>query len=313
MKSLRNNVAVVISTFNGSKWIVEQLNSIIAQNIEIKFYIRDDGSQDNTIELIKNFFLGRNHLLKFFEFNNKNIGVVASFNKLLMMVDEDYIFLCDQDDVWLPGRARLMLSKLIFLEESIVDQHVPLLICSDAQIVDSNLNIISNSFWKYMGYKPNLNIKLNHALLQNFTPGCAMLLNKNLIRKSLPFPENIPMHDWWLLLIGIIYGKIELIQHATLKYRQHNFNAVGANKVSFFNINLILKKIRLVNSLMDKNYLMAHKIRDRYCDIPSCSLNIIDNFIVLPSLGFLKRRFFLFKYKFHKLSFLKNMILILFI
>lgn len=108
----------------------------------------------------------------------------------------------------------------------------PILIFSDLKVVDSNLNIINDSFFSYQGVFPNWADDFPHLLMQNVAPGCTMIINRALIDKAGEIPDDALMHDWWFMLVASAFGKIAYIDEPTILYRQHENNCIGAKSSS---------------------------------------------------------------------------------
>jgi len=217
---LNNNseirISVCIATYNGEKYIMEQLLSILEQldnNDEI--IISDDHSEDKTIEIVKSLNCKR---IKIYT-NNKEKGYTSNFENALSYSSGKYIFTCDQDDIWLPNKVRTCLT---YLEEYDF-------IVSDAKVVDSNKNIILNSFFSFS--KPSSTLFGN---LYKFSYlGCCMCFKKEALNKALPFPRKRKFctHDNWLFLIGCAYFKYKILNQSLILYRRHGNNtSQGAEK-----------------------------------------------------------------------------------
>jgi glycosyltransferase involved in cell wall biosynthesis len=132
-------------------------NSLFKESYpNIKFYIRDDGSTDNTIPLIKDYFSVRPDNLSLFEHDSGNLGPAKSYFRLLSFVSEKYIFLSDQDDFWIPGRVSSLIDKISY-SECVYDTILPCLVFSDVEVVDENLHTIDPSFWKFESNSLELN------------------------------------------------------------------------------------------------------------------------------------------------------------
>lgn len=221
-------IQILMSTYNGSQYIRTQLDSILAQDIEEKtLLIRDDGSSDNTVEIIEGY-RERNPWISYYK--GENIGVQRSFLELMCRADEDadYIALADQDDEWLAdklSRAVACLEKM--KRESAGSSDVPLLYCSDKQIVGRDLEPLNVTVSRVVR-----KISFGNALVQNICTGCTAVANRSLIDliKHCPTenPEYIIMHDWWLYLTAACFGKVYYDQEAHIRYRQHGDNTSGA-------------------------------------------------------------------------------------
>jgi glycosyltransferase involved in cell wall biosynthesis len=208
-----------MATYNGEKYIREQLDSILCQLSESdEVIISDDGSTDSTTEIIKRY----NDLrIKLYSNTNRK-GVVGNFENALSKVQGDFIFLSDQDDVWMPNKAEVMLKAL---------KNADLCVC-DCELIDSDRKILHTSFFK-----------LNHSkrgflknLIKNSFLGCCMAFKREVLRYILPFPSNIAMHDIWIGLCVELWGKILFIKDKLVKYRRHGHNTSTTGEKSDFGI-----------------------------------------------------------------------------
>lgn len=219
------NVAILMSTYNGQKYIEEQIKSIINQSFSNwVLLIRDDGSKDNTVSIIKKYCKldSRIHLVA----SNKNVGTVSSFFYLLKHSNANYYMFCDQDDVWKHDKVQVSVEKL----ESVSNHNMPLCAYSNLTVVDNSLHPqkeLLTQNWQSFPY----------LLFTNNIFGCTMIINQALKSKVL-FDhlniKNIYMHDWWLALLGSAFGKVLFIPKSTMLYRQHGTNQVGATKKTIF-------------------------------------------------------------------------------
>jgi len=234
------NVAVLLSSYNGEKYISEQINSILNQeNVTLDLYIRDDGSSDRTPDLLETYKESNIFIQK-----EKNIGVTNSFLYLLENVNEyDYYAFSDQDDVWDKDKLFVAINYLADSELK------PALYFSTTRVVDQNLNVIeqSSSVIDDFAYDPI------RAVLGNNCTGCTMVLNRQLRDRVVMYhPQDIIMHDHWIYALCIMLGgDVYYDKTPHISYRQHASNELG-NKVS-------LKK-RIINSSIKKGKCIRSNI-----------------------------------------------------
>ena len=216
-------VIVVLSAYNGSRHIAEQIESIRAQSLtEWKLIVRDDGSTDNTIEIVKSF-AARDPRISLVSDALGNIGPWASFAELLKIARDsraDYVFVSDQDDVWLPDKIETQLPLLERRREQ------PALVHSDLKVVDENLKEIHSSFKEFQRASYDANDPLRTLLIHNAVVGCTIGVNRALLDFGLPIPDGV-WHDWWLALCAALTGSIESTRAPSVLYRQHAHNVVG--------------------------------------------------------------------------------------
>jgi rhamnosyltransferase len=221
--------AIVLSTYNGSAHLADQVESIRAQTEpNWRLYVRDDGSSDDTRDQIARFAAVDARITVVAD-DAGNIGAPASFGALLSHVfarGEAYVFLSDQDDVWLPSKAAHMLGVAI-REERRVGVHVPLLVHSDLRVVSADLDLVHPSYFGLQQLDPHEDTRPTRLLFRNAVTGCATLVNRALLHRALPFPR-VAMHDWWLAQCAALFGRIAFVDEATVLYRQHDANAFGA-------------------------------------------------------------------------------------
>lgn len=238
-----NSFEVVLPTYNGEAYLEQQIASIYAQTVcPRRLLVRDDGSSDNTVEL-----LGRlqEHYGSWLEVlpTERHMGCIANINCLLEFTTSDYVALADQDDVWLPYKVELSLDKLRQME---ADQGstTPLLVHSDLKLVDANGNFMGCTYWQKQCLDPSRTNPRDLALT-NVVTGCTVVMNRALLKKALPIPPEALMHDWWLALVASLVGKISYVTEPTVLYRQHGRNLLGAEGLG---LHYWLRRIKVVLS-----------------------------------------------------------------
>lgn len=229
---------VVIATYNGENYILEQLNSIISQTKKVdEIVITDDGSTDSTKKIINGFIYdNKNFKIKLVEHSNSKSIQDNFIYGCSFFEDVDYIFFCDQDDVWLENKVELF-------SKNINANHNPLFIFSDAKVVDSNLNIITNSLVHTLSdnlYNELCNSKqplyisqtkmfTRSILLWNIATGMNTCVKHELIKRYKNITKNI-LHDYFYFMISYFNNSVLYIPTQTALYRQHSLNCVGVNK-----------------------------------------------------------------------------------
>lgn len=217
-------VQVLLSSYNGEKYLAAQLESILAQDYEeISILIRDDGSTDRTLEIIQ-YYADKYANIAYYV--GKNLGVQQSFFQLMQHADKmaDYYAFSDQDDVWLPEKVR---QAVQLLEKQ--DQSLPLLYASKTTLVDAELKEIPIRK-KRVKIRP----EFGNALVENVCTGCTEVFNRRLLELvTKQTPTYAIMHDWWLYLCATAFGWVYYDVNSYILYRQHGNNQVGSS-VSFF-------------------------------------------------------------------------------
>jgi len=235
--SLNKKISVCIATCNGSKFIMEQLHSILPQlKFDDEIIISDDSSSDRTLDLIELLSDSRIHI-----YNNTNEkNLVFNFENALKHVTGDIIFLADQDDIWMPNKVTTMLRHLETAD----------LVLSDCLVVNAGNIIIFPSFFEKNRSKPGFVANL----IRNSYIGSCMAFNRKILDHALPFPSDISMHDWWIGLTGEFIGKSFFCGEKLIAYRRHQTNASATCGISQYNL-LLQIKFRLI---MLKNILIRN-------------------------------------------------------
>ena len=265
-------IAILLATYNGEKYIKEQIDSILVQmddaGSECCLYIHDDGSKDSTPEIIERYCLNHPDQIKLLE-GKATGGSTKNFMYMLDSVGADYYMFSDQDDVWYPHKIRKQydemlksenkyssysegshISEIYTLERDHASEYsgeVPLLVFSDMDVVDESLNIISDSFFKYSNLNPYRTM-LHEIVFENVVSGCCMFFNRCLRDMALKYSDvnAIKWHDWWITEIATSCGYISYIPEKLMMYRQHGDNSVGAIRdVSF---KRVVDKLKLIFS-----------------------------------------------------------------
>jgi len=223
------DISVALASYNGSKYIGAQLDSILNQTlVPSEIVISDDCSSDNTAEVIRN--IDSQIQVKLLT-NQQKLGVVKNFENAFQNCTGNYIAFSDQDDVWLPEK----LEKSYYLIKKMEQEFgstTPCLVFTDLQVVDESLNQIAPSYIHSKKLAAE-NTKLANLLIENVCTGCTILLNRALANLIPTFPANVIMHDMFVALVASSFGKIAYLNEPTIKYRQHQNNVMGLSKNGF--------------------------------------------------------------------------------
>jgi glycosyltransferase involved in cell wall biosynthesis len=213
-------ISIALATYNGQGFIREQIESILNQSIpDFELIISDDGSTDKTIEIITEYQKHDNRI--FLIHNKRTRGFVNNFENALVVCKGEYIALADQDDIWSRNKLEQLISKI--MNKSLIH--------SDAKLIDGRNEIISESY-SHLSNKIKLPTEMMDIVLNNPVTGCTCMFTKSLLRKSLPFPKGIAVHDKWLALNAIIDCGIAYSEEPLISYRQHGNNQIGAKGAS---------------------------------------------------------------------------------
>ena len=252
MYSNSSKIAILLSTYNGQFYLNELINSIINQSYNnFKLYIRDDGSKDNTL-LILSEYQAKYDFIEICNNKNENLGAFKSFMWMLENIDSKYYMFADQDDIWEKNKVEILLKQMLDTEILYYDK--PILIHSDVTIVDENINILNTSFWKFSKINQKLfKENINYYGISNCVIGCSMFFNKFVKNICFPINNYAIMHDSWITLcIAYNGGLIIPIDISLVKYRQHNMNVIGVEKVG--DIRYFFRKIKKLSNVIKSNY-----------------------------------------------------------
>ncbi len=223
----QDRIDILMATYNGERYIPEQINSILGQTHQnFRLIISDDGSTDATMEILTQYAKQDTRIILYRQ--KENLGYVKNFEFLLTKVKSKYYMLSDQDDVWLPQKVEKSLETL---KREKVD-----LVYGDLEVVDENLNTIYPSFNDYMRLTRKIEKCHDYKVqyLYNTVTGCTLLSKKKFLDYILPIPtvSKYMLHDYWIALMVSIYGKTYCMKETYIRYRQHGNNQVGTNKIS---------------------------------------------------------------------------------
>lgn len=234
---MASSLAVLLSTYNGERFLAEQLDSLLRQTRQDFIVVaRDDGSSDGSRRLLEEY--AARHPDRFHLLPNApdNLGACASFALLMQAaldrsaelgLESAYLMFCDQDDVWLDDKIERQMK--LMRETEAGDPSLPVLVHSDLEVVSFENRHIAPSFARYQGLDVARNRFIEMAI-SNLVTGCTVLINESLARKALPISTDAIMHDWWLALTASAFGKIAYMEEPTIRYRQHDANTIGARR-----------------------------------------------------------------------------------
>lgn len=251
-------IIILMSTYNGGDYLDEQLKSIYAQTYKkFRVYVRDDGSQDLTREILNRY---QQQYENFEWFSGENKGASKSFFLLMKMVpleDAIYVF-ADQDDVWLSHKLQHIYE--VFETD---DNMKPVLYCGDTILTDDKLRIL-----KEENFGKKICPSFGNALIENICIGCTSAMNGCLLSKIVEkIPKHEVMHDWWFYLTAACYGTVIYDSEPLLYYRQHGKNVMGSGATKYSRL-----ARRLRNHKNHKNQI-SRQVREFSEIYPVCGEN----------------------------------------
>ena len=264
-----NEISVALTTFNGQKYIRDQIISIEEQSlVPYEIIICDDNSSDDTVDIILQLQKIYNNI-KLYR-NKVQLGLIKNFEQAISLCSCDYIALSDQDDIWLKDKLKIELELLQTHEEN----GGPVLVHSDLIMIDEKENRLHDSFFAYRGISYPDSNGLSRVISHNGVMGNTILMNKNLIDLALPFPEKLQYHDYWLPIISEIYGQRITCGQGLVQYRIHEHNSSNSRA----SLNTREKsKLALPFCNQNKEYVLQHLLNNY--EVDSKDRTLIEAFI----------------------------------
>lgn len=216
-------ISIALASYNGEKYIREQLDSILSQTIQdFEVVVCDDASTDNTWSILEEY-AEKDSRFRIYK-NKENLGFKKNFEKAISLCKGNYIALSDQDDVWKDNHLKILFDNI----------NTYYIVCGNSEIVDENGKSTGRTLRSNMSFDViDLPDTLKpYRLLYFASPyqGSAMLIRKDFFSKALPIPDNALSHDAWFASLATFYGGIKYIDETVLHYRRHDNNVSGISK-----------------------------------------------------------------------------------
>lgn len=292
-------VSVLLASYNGEKYIRDQLESILNQTLsDLSVVISDDCSTDGTPAVIREYeerYPGRIRSLR----NRERSGSAQdNFFRLLSSVSDEYVMLCDQDDVWIQDKAEVTLREMKRLEAQ-WGTEIPLLVHGDLSVTDGEGRILRESMAKYQKIAVHDN-RFSHYLVENNITGNTAMVNRAFLRLLAEIPEECAMHDWWLGLLASCFGRISYLARPLVLYRQHGKNQVGSKSSK----EQYAERIRNQDAVREnyrKMFVQAQQFLKLYGNKMSPEKReTLKQFIALPGKNRAEKIYIIWKYKLMK-------------
>ena len=299
-----SRVDILLATYNGARFVREQLASISAQtHSDWHLMVRDDGSSDDTLAIVRKWAASVAQPVTIVEDGESGLGASLNFARLLERSDAPYFACCDQDDVWLPQKLETMLAPVQQAEAG-SDAARPVLGFCDLFVVDEQLNPIAPSYWRLSNLDPDRDTKrLADIMVRNVVTGCATLGNRALREAALPIPAGARMHDWWLAMPSRTLGPLVPVRESLIQSRQHGSNTIGANKstspalVKRFFEGPTLAWGRTIRALENSQNQAGAFVERFGSHLGPSDLAILSGYADLPQHGFAARKRFLWRHQ----------------
>lgn len=257
---------IALCTYNGEKYIEEQLDSILTQTVPVdEIVVCDDKSSDRTCEIIERKLQNWTGI-KLIVLNESNLGFKKNFQKAASLCKSDIIFLSDQDDVWEK-------EKIEHVMEIFHDDDSVMMVFHDVAIVDENLKVMMPSFWSLLHFEADNFQSDGYRRLaeSNVVQGSACAFRKIILQQAIPFPDRV-MHDEWLAMLAILHGELFPLGQCLGKYRQTGNNTVGSGQLS--------------DALKCKAWISGvEKKVQRYVETLESKILTLDSFLMQPHIN----------------------------
>lgn len=201
-------ISVCIATYNGGEMLRQQLDSIVGQlSEEDELILSEDGDMDALRRMVADYSFPNIRIVEGARFHSPTLN----FENCLQYAKGDVIFLADQDDKWVDGKVEKMMAALMDAD----------CVCSDCYVTDSEFRVTAPSFYELINIRRG---KFFNLLRRNCYLGCCMAFKRSVLRKALPFPAAIPMHDIWLGNVAAFYFRMKFIDDKLIYFRRHGSN-----------------------------------------------------------------------------------------
>jgi len=263
---MKDNIAILLAAYNGGEYIKVQLDSIINQTYtNWKLYIRDDGSTDNTISIIKEY-CDKDKRIQLLNQEFKNKGASQNFGILLLHAlntDCDFIMFSDQDDFWKKDKIQITLEAMLSNPEL---KETPIIVYTDFEYADNQLVPLKIETDKNTSAWKDQNLQL--LLAENNIYGCTMMINRALAKKACPIPISAENHDYWIALVATLNGNMIHVRKRTILYRQHSNNVTGHYSNNSFKVRFkrYYKRNEILGNILKGRFKMAEALLSRFED-----------------------------------------------
>ena len=279
-------IDICLATYNGEKYICEQIDSILSQTYSNwHLYIRDDGSTDKTVNILNKYYLSHPEKITIISDDKGNLGVNRNFFEIFKHTTSDYIAFSDQDDIWLPQK----LSKL----------YIELVKLGKYGVVHSNYEYIKEGLTIHKGRKYNKKLQFNRSFFriifsQCSFVGCTIMVNRNLLELIKIWDDSHIGHDHLFLAYNSLFGDYQYIPEKLVLHRIHEKNSGSAGKKN--NIYYLKKYLTFKRASLNKQVLLAEKIlNESNIPLKNSDNHLLNSFVLLCKTTFIKKLVFYFK------------------
>lgn len=285
MKHEISLISIAMATYNGERFLAQQLESIVSQSYKnIEVVICDDGSTDQTLKIIQ-AYCDKYPFIKLYH-NRQKLGFVKNFEKAISLCSGDYIALSDQDDIWIKEKLALQMKYMHKMEKDHPNSMV--MVHSDLKMIDQNGNMIVNSYFKHKKYHLLSSKDLGHIFGPCGVMGNTIMINKRLKEMILPFPEAVKFHDYWIAVVNELLGHRATIEKSLVKYRIHDHNTSNTSQ-KLENTHLSFKFLTsFIHQGITPPFLSSHRADIIHYLLSKYKINVQDKIVILDFLTYLE-------------------------
>lgn len=284
-------VDVLLATYNSAAYLAPMLESLAAQSWrDFRLVVSDDGSTDATEALIDAHRSAFANPVLFRRRVDPTGGAAGNFSSLLAACDADIAFLADHDDVWAPDKVEKAVARLQ-AEAQTAGADAPILLHGDLRVIDAEGREIAPSYWRFKSIRPDYGARLNTALMHATVTGCTAALNRALLDRLRATPPDAIMHDWWINLVAVVFGRVIWDPEPRILYRVHGRNASRPTRVTPRGMLSRFDRIADLRRTLGRRFDQAEALLAAYDDaLPPRARAVLEDFVALRRLGPLRRR-----------------------
>ncbi|MEO0378623.1 MAG: glycosyltransferase family 2 protein [Pseudomonadota bacterium] len=259
---MSNRIEVLLATYNSADYLQDMLDSLAAQSFDdFHLVVSDDCSSDATVQIVASMSDRFRNPVEIIERQTPSGSASANFAALLAQSRGDYVFLCDHDDLWRPGKIQAALDQIRGAEDhSGVD--TPILYHSDLEVIDAQGNTIHPSYWAFKKISADAGRNLPQALVHATVTGCAAAMNRAMVAQLGGIPNDAIMHDWWINLVAAATGQVICDPVAHIGYRIHGNNVSAPREISPLAALGQFDKLKRARMNFRRRYAQGRALRD---------------------------------------------------
>lgn len=304
-------VEILLATYNNARWLEPLLESLLAQSVQdFRLLISDDCSSDGSVAILERY-LPRFRDARLIRRDSPSGSAMANFASLMQISTGAHVFLCDADDIWDPDKIERFLTAL-GAREAAVGAGVPIMLYSDARIIDGEGRPSHPSYWGFKKIYPERCNALPRLLVCPPMLGCASVMNRALVRLSAAVPVGrVTGHDWWAALVAGALGEIaHLPDGPTISYRVHGQNSSQPKHVTLRGLGRLVNRVsgpaHEVRRRMEIRRRQAEPLLEQFPQMPAAQRETVARFLGIGGRSFVMRRLLLLRYGYTYPDLLRN-------